>query len=54
MGDLIVEIFKEGEKVLLANIYAPNEAQDKFYSQLKNQLLQRSEQKYVSCEILMQ
>ena len=42
---LMVEISKEGEKVLLVNIYAPNEAQGKFYFQLKNQLVQRSEQK---------
>ena len=42
---LMVEISKEGEKILLVNIYAPNEAQGNFYSQLKNQLVQRPEQK---------
>ena len=36
---LMVEICKEGEEILLANIYTPNEMQQKFYQQLKKQLI---------------
>ena len=42
---LMVEISKEGEEILLVNIYVPNEMQQKFYLQLKNQLIQRPEKK---------
>ena len=33
------------KKILLVNMYAPNEAQYKFYLELKNRLIQRSGQK---------
>ena len=42
---LMVEISYEGEEILLVNIYAPNESQDNFFLQLKNQLIPKAEQK---------
>ena len=42
---LTVKVFKDGEELLLVNIYAPNEAQEKFYEQLKNQRIQGPEKK---------
>ena len=42
---LMVEISYQGEEILLVNIYAPNESQHNFFSQLKNQLTGKAEQK---------